>query len=81
MEGVKLWGLITKSLLSSGTSSSGASGSGKIIGVSSLDLCFFFFFSDRESSTSDMVFGLVRWLLYLCDCVCVSVSVRENEGF
>ena len=38
MEGVKLWGLITKSLLSSGTSSSGASDSGKIIGVSSLDL-------------------------------------------
>lgn len=67
MEGVKLWGLITKSLLSWGTSSSGASGSGKIIGVSSLDLCFFFFFSDRESSTSDMVFGV--WYGGCCVCV------------
>ena len=43
-----------------GSEPRGASGSGKIgVEVSSLERCFFFFFSERERSTSDMALGSV----------------------
>lgn len=57
MEGTKLWGLIMKSPESFWV---GSSGSGKIAaGVTSLERWCFFFFSERECSTSDMAMGSV----------------------